>query len=114
MDVRELRCPTCFAPIDPSRGAVSRCVYCGVTLFIDGANVAPAPLAAMTPGKLHLEKAGPNLIAVIKTVRENTGLGLKPAKDLVESAPCEVADWDDPARLEKFRAALVAAGAKVR
>ncbi|MBZ2279345.1 50S ribosomal protein L7/L12, partial [Buchnera aphidicola] len=36
---------------------------------------------------IFLKNIGPNKVSVIKTVRSATGLGLKEAKDLVESAP---------------------------
>lgn len=62
---------------------------------------------------LMLIDHGPNIISVIKVVREHTGLGLKEAKDLVESAPCKVAEWEDLARVNKFREALIEAGAKI-
>jgi large subunit ribosomal protein L7/L12 len=109
--VTELRCTGCFAPIDPSYGAVQKCPYCGATLVIDqpaGKAVAPAK-----PGELVLRGCGGNLIMVIKTIREHTGLGLKDSKDLAERAPCTVAAWDDPERMERFRRALIAAGAEV-
>src|SRR6516164_9598627 len=51
---------------------------------------AAAPAAAkeeQTEFNVDLKEAGGNKIAVIKVVREITGLGLKEAKDLVEGAP---------------------------
>ena len=44
----------------------------------------------MATYKLHLENAGPNMLTVVKVVKEITGLGLKAAKDLVDSAPCVI------------------------
>lgn len=44
----------------------------------------------MATYKLHLKSAGPNMITVIRVVQEITGLGLKAAKDLVNSAPCVI------------------------
>ena len=56
-----------------------------------------------------LESFGDNKIAVIKVVREVTSLGLKEAKALVESAPCNVLEGaskdDAEAAKEKFEAA---------
>ena len=60
-----------------------------------------------------LTEAGGNKIAVIKEVRAITGLGLKEAKELVESAPKPVKEGaakDDAAEIQKK---LEAAGAKV-
>ena len=104
MNVTELRCTSCMAPIDPSLGPVQRCAYCGTTLTVGGAPIAAA-------GTLRLEDCGPNKIQVIKIIREHTGLGLKEAKDLAESTPCVLAEWDD-ARIDLFRAELAAAGAR--
>ena len=54
-----------------------------------GAAAAGAPAAeAQTEFTVVLKEAGANKIGVIKEVRAITGLGLKEAKDLVESAPC--------------------------
>ena len=55
-----------------------------------GPAAAAAPAAAVeekTEFNVELKEAGANKIAVIKAVREITGLGLKEAKDLVEGAP---------------------------
>src|SRR3972149_5840679 len=53
---------------------------------------APAAEAAEeeTEGTVHLKDIGANKINVLKAVREVTTLGLKEAKDLVESAPTNV------------------------
>ena len=48
---------------------------------------APAAAEEKTEFNVELKEVGPNKINVIKVVREETGLGLKEAKDLVESAP---------------------------
>ena len=60
-----------------------------------------------------LKGIGGNKVAVIKAVRGATGLGLKEAKDLVESAPAALKEGgskDDPEALKK---ALEEAGAEV-
>jgi large subunit ribosomal protein L7/L12 len=60
-----------------------------------------------------LQSFGENKVAVIKAVREVTGLGLKEAKDLVEGAPKDVKEdvsKDDAAAMKKK---LEEAGAKV-
>jgi large subunit ribosomal protein L7/L12 len=51
-------------------------------------------------------------IAIIKVVRELTGLGLKEAKDLVEAAPKPVKEGVDKAAAEKMKKQLEDAGAK--
>ena len=60
-----------------------------------------------------LEGFGDNKIAVIKAVREITGLGLKDAKDLVEAAPKAIKEGIAKEEAEKIKADLVAAGAEV-
>ena len=75
--------------------------------------VAAGPVEAAeekTEFDVILKAAGANKVAVIKAVRGATGLGLKEAKDLVESAPKEGVSKDDAEALKK---ALEEAGAEV-
>ena len=60
-----------------------------------------------------LESAGEKKIQVIKEVRGLTSLGLKEAKDLVESAPKAILEKVDKAAAEKAKDALEGAGATV-
>ena len=60
-----------------------------------------------------LSDAGASKIQVIKAVREATGLGLKEAKDLVDSAPKTVKEAMPKEEAEKLVEALKAAGAVV-
>jgi large subunit ribosomal protein L7/L12 len=113
MKASELQCPRCFAPVDTRGGTISTCRYCGATVAVH-APAGAAPVVAPAPGALCLEQAGPNLISVIKVIREHTGLGLKEAKDLAEKAPCVVAQWGDAGRMAAFREALTKAGARTR
>ncbi|MBM3655647.1 MAG: 50S ribosomal protein L7/L12 [Actinobacteria bacterium] len=70
--------------------------------------------AAQDEFTVVIEEAGSQKIAVIKEVRAlNSSLGLKEAKDLVDSAPSTVLEKADKARADKAKAALEAAGAKV-
>ena len=76
----------------------------------------PAAAAAVeekTEFDVVLADVGANKIAVIKAVRGATGLGLKEAKDLVESAPCKVKEALPKADAEALQKELEAAGAKV-
>ena len=59
-----------------------------------------------------LKAAGDKKIAVIKAVRAATGLGLKEAKDLVESAPSEVKTALPKDEAEALKKELEAAGAE--
>ena len=84
---------------------------------VDPSAVAVAGPAAQAveegPSKVNvvLTAAGANKIAVIKAVRGATGLGLKEAKDLVESAPAKVKEAMPKADAEALVKALVDAGA---
>lgn len=60
-----------------------------------------------------LEAAGDKKIAVIKEVRALTSLGLKEAKDVVDSAPKAVLEGATKEAAEKAKEALEAAGARV-
>ena len=60
-----------------------------------------------------LTSAGANKIAVIKVVRDITGLGLKEAKDLVDGAPKTVKEAVAKAEAEEMKAKFVEAGATV-
>ena len=59
----------------------------GVVVAAAGAGDAGAAAEEKTEFDVELTDVGPNKVKVIKVVREATGLGLKEAKDLVDSAP---------------------------
>jgi large subunit ribosomal protein L7/L12 len=61
-----------------------------------------------------LESTGEKKINVIKVVREVTSLGLKEAKDLVESAPAKVKEGVSKAEAEEVKKKFEEAGAKVK
>ncbi|SES73198.1 50S ribosomal protein L7/L12 [Thorsellia anophelis] len=82
------------------------------------AAVAAAPAAAeaaeeKTEFNVILAAAGANKVAVIKAVRTATGLGLKEAKDLVESAPAPIKEGVSKDESEALKKELEAAGATV-
>jgi large subunit ribosomal protein L7/L12 len=92
-----------------------------------GVKAAPAAVAVAAPAgdagaaaaeektefDVILANAGGNKIAVIKAVREITGLGLKEAKDLVEAAPKPVKEQVSKADAEEVKKKLTEAGATV-
>jgi large subunit ribosomal protein L7/L12 len=80
-----------------------------------GAAAAGAADAAVEQDEFDvvLEAAGEKKINVIKEVRALTSLGLKEAKDLVESAPKAILEKVDKAAADKAKDALEAAGATV-
>ena len=92
----------------------------GVSAAAAAVAVAPAAGGAAAPAAeektefdVVLADVGSNKIAVIKAVREITGLGLKEAKDLVEGAPKAVKEGAGKAEAEDLKKKLEAAGAKV-
>ncbi|MBK9945282.1 MAG: 50S ribosomal protein L7/L12 [Kouleothrix sp.] len=73
---------------------------------------APAPVEEQTEFDVILTNAGANKIQVIKVVRELvSGLGLKEAKDLVESAPKPIKEGVSKEEAEATKAKLVEVGA---
>lgn len=78
-----------------------------------GAPAAAAAEEEKTEFNVILKDAGPNKINVIKAVREVTTLGLKEAKDLVESAPVTVKEGIAKADAEAVKTKLTEAGATV-
>ena len=88
----------------------------GVTAMAAAAPAAAAGGAAEEAKDdftVMLISAGEKKINVIKEVRAATSLGLKEAKDLVESAPKEVKSGVNKKDAEELKAKLEAAGAKV-
>jgi large subunit ribosomal protein L7/L12 len=81
------------------------------------AAAAPGAAAAAVEEKTEftvvLKATGEKKVEVIKAVRAITGLGLKEAKDLVESAPATVKDAASKDDAAKFKKELEAAGATV-
>ncbi|MFO0667357.1 MAG: 50S ribosomal protein L7/L12 [Polyangiaceae bacterium] len=92
-----------------------------------GVKAAPAAVAvAAAPGgggaaakeeqtefTVELKEGGANKIAVIKVVREITGLGLKEAKDLVEGAPKTLKEGVSKADADDMKKKIEEAGGKV-
>ena len=79
--------------------------------------VAAGPAADAAEEKTEfdviLKAAGANKVAVIKAVRGATGLGLKEAKDLVESAPAALKEGISKDDAEALKKSLEEAGAEV-
>ena len=77
-----------------------------------GGAAAPAE-KEQTEFDVILASAGGNKIAVIKAVREITGLGLKEAKEVVDGAPKPVKEKVEKAEAEEIKKKLEDAGASV-
>ena len=88
--------------------------------------VAPAPADGGAPAdsdaaasadqsefEVNLREIGPNKINVIKAVREVTSLGLREAKELVESAPASIKDGIAKEEADEIKSKLEEAGAAV-
>lgn len=88
----------------------------GVSAAVNTVAVAASQEAVIeeqTEFDVVLTAIGSNKIAVIKAVRSATGLGLKEAKDLVESAPANVKEGLSKHDAEAFKKTLEEAGASV-
>jgi len=78
-----------------------------------GGAAAAAPVEEKTEFDVILKDVGDKKINVIKAVREVTSLGLKEAKDLVESAPATVKEGVSKEEAETIKKKFEEAGAKV-
>ncbi|MCB7319124.1 50S ribosomal protein L7/L12 [Lacrimispora sp. 210928-DFI.3.58] len=83
----------------------------GVVVAAAGAGAAAEE--EKTEFDVELTEVGPNKVKVIKVVREATGLGLKEAKDLVDSAPKALKQGVSKEEAEELKTKLEAEGAKV-
>ena len=72
-----------------------------------------APAEEKTSFDVVLKSAGANKLQVVKAVKEQTGLGLKEAKDIVDAAPATVKEGVDKATAEALKKALEEVGAEV-
>jgi large subunit ribosomal protein L7/L12 len=84
-----------------------------VAFAAPGAGGAAAPVEEKTEFDVILTSVGEKKIEVLKVVREVTGLGLKEAKDLVDSAPKPVKEKCKKEEADQMKQKLEAAGAKV-
>ena len=72
-----------------------------------------AAVEEKTSFNVVLKAGGPNKLAVVKIVKELTGLGLKEAKDLVDGAPKPIKEGVDKVTAEELKTKLTEAGAEV-
>ncbi len=85
----------------------------GVVVAAAGGDAGAAAAEEKTEFDVELTEVGPNKVKVIKVVREATGLGLKEAKDMVDSAPKVLKEAASKEEAEDLKAKLEAEGAKV-
>ncbi len=93
--------------IEPAAAAAS------VAAAPSGGDDAPAVAAVQTAFDVILKEAGGAKLAVVKLVKDLTGLGLKEAKDLVDNAPKEVKTGVTKEEAESVKKQLEDAGAVV-
>ena len=82
-------------------------------VVVAGPVAAAEEVEEKTEFDVELTEIGPNKVKVIKVVREITGLGLKEAKEAVDSAPKVIKEQAAKAEAEDIKAKLEAEGAKV-
>ena len=83
----------------------------GVVVAAAGAGAAAEE--EKTEFDVELTEVGPNKVKVIKVVREETGLGLKEAKDVVDGAPKVLKQGASKEEAEDIKTKLEAEGAKI-
>lgn len=88
-------------------------VSAAAPVMMAGAAPAAAAEEEKTEFDVVLAEAGANKIAVIKVVREITGLGLKEAKAVVDGAPKTLKEAVSKETAEEIKEKIEAAGAKV-
>ena len=92
--------------IEPAAAAVA-------VAAVGGAGDAGAAVEEKTEFDVVLKSAGASKLAVVKLVKELTGLGLKEAKELVDSAPSNIKEGVSKDEAEGLKASLEEAGAEV-
>ena len=82
-------------------------------VVVSAGSDGPAAVEEKTSFDVILKAAGPNKLAVVKIVKDLTGLGLKEAKDLVDGAPKPVKEGVSKEDAENIKKQLADAGAEV-
>jgi large subunit ribosomal protein L7/L12 len=85
----------------------------GPTVHPTGAGDGAEAVAEKTSFDVILKAAGPNKLAIVKLVKDLTGLGLKEAKDVVDAAPKAVKEGVSKDEAEGLKKSLEEAGAEV-
>ncbi|MCD8264647.1 MAG: 50S ribosomal protein L7/L12 [Tannerellaceae bacterium] len=84
-----------------------------VAVAAPGAGAGAAAEEEKTSFDVVLKAPGANKLAIVKLVKELTGLGLKEAKDLVDGAPSNIKEGMAKAEAEGLKKSLEEAGAEV-
>ena len=88
-------------------------VSAAAAVAVAGPATAEAAAEEKTEFDVELKSAGSNKIAVIKVVREVTGLGLKEAKAMVDEAPKTLKEAISKDEADAIKAKLEEAGAEI-
>jgi large subunit ribosomal protein L7/L12 len=88
-------------------------VSAAAPVVVAGGAAGAAAAEEKTEFDVILAEVGANKMAVIKTVKEVTGLGLKEAKELVDTAPKPIKEAASKADAEEIKKKLEEVGAKV-
>ena len=83
------------------------------TVVVSGGGDAAAAVEEKTAFDVILKSAGASKLAVVKLVKDLTGLGLKEAKDLVDGAPKPIKEGASKDEAEAIKKQLEEAGAEV-
>ena len=83
------------------------------TILKEAGGAAAEAAEEKTSFDVVLKSAGAQKLQVVKAVKEQTGLGLKEAKDIVDAAPATVKEGVDKATAEALKKALEEVGAEV-
>ena len=110
--VEEIKTLTILELADLVKAAEEEFGVSAAPVAVAGAAVAAAPVEEKTEFDVVLVDAGASKLNVIKVVREITGLGLKEAKELVESAPKTLKEAVSKETAEDIAKQLTEAGAK--
>lgn len=94
-------------------GVTAAAPMMGMPMMMGGAAAPAAEVEEKTEFDVVLTDAGSNKLAVIKVVKESLNLGLKEAKDLVDTAPQKVKEGIGKAEADELKKKLEEAGAKV-
>ncbi|MBQ0033951.1 MAG: 50S ribosomal protein L7/L12 [Bacteroidales bacterium] len=84
-----------------------------VAVAAPAAGAAAEAVEEKTSFDVVLKSAGAAKLAIVKLVKEQTGLGLKEAKDLVDGAPSKIKEGVDKATAEALKKVLEEGGAEV-
>jgi large subunit ribosomal protein L7/L12 len=82
-------------------------------VMVAGPGAGAAAAAEQTAFDVILKSAGASKLAIVKIVKDATGLGLKEAKDLVDGAPKPIKEGVSKEDAESLKKQLVEAGAEV-